>query len=728
MKRTHYYRNLLSALALALAFAAPAQNYPLQITAQLAPPFSGYVPDYGVPGEEKLKLLCLFTDFTQPSYNYKLKVRITGQGVTLQSKPYYFAGPFNITPGMPVQLSGADLSGLLNTNNLDFSGITVADYNLRKVLPEGFYSICVTAYDFNNPVPIQVSNEACAFAWFTLSDPPLLNLPQCSTTLSVTTPQQITFQWTPMNMSSPNSFLNTEYVFSLYEIFPANANPNSIVQTLPPIFQVTLSTTAFNYGITEPPLVLGRQYVWRVQARDITGRDLFRNNGFSQVCTFTYGNIYGNLLNLTLHAQPLTHHTARLWWDSITTFQSYRLEYRKANGNWNWFGVTTAKASSLVADLEPNTDYEAHVNGTTNENYTSGWSNTVTFHTPPAPVINCGDQPVPVNLQNFHPLTSAAQGSIFQVGQFELLVSQLQNTQSLNGTYSGLGRVVLPLAGINVRCSFSNITVDENHIVLTGQVVALSDGIDNWLEQWQSNYTYDNSFCCSCDIDSIYVNSYGQIIIVCQDGNTIIVPDDGVGGLLVTDGNGDQWIVNENGTVVPVEGGALLPVTHDTLTIAEMDILKAAMQKIKSEYTTGKLSELITNKNNNEADYTSYIDNERQPFSVSGQQQWDGETYYIGSADADSLLTGEGITKESQFKASEMSYLEGKVLFIMANNIVTNDQFNFIGTYLTVNNKTFKKYVEDETAAGKTAEQIAEATAQLGIKHLAKLVVSAKMN
>ena len=93
-----------------------SQNYPLQITTQLVPPFSRYVPDYAVPGNEKLKLLCLFTDFTEPSYNYKLKIKIQGQGITIQSKSYYFAGPFNITPGLPVQLSGRDLSGLLNTS------------------------------------------------------------------------------------------------------------------------------------------------------------------------------------------------------------------------------------------------------------------------------------------------------------------------------------------------------------------------------------------------------------------------------------------------------------------------------------------------------------------------------------------------------------------------------------------------------------------------------------
>ena len=87
-------------------------------------------------------------------------------------------------------------------------------------------------------------------------------------------------------------------------------------------------------------------------------------------------------------------------------------------------------------------------------------------------------------MQNIKPLTFASIGNIWQVGQFELLVSQLQNANSPNGIYSGLGKIVLPFGGINVRCSFQNILVDEGHNVKTGVITALTDGVTNWLSQW----------------------------------------------------------------------------------------------------------------------------------------------------------------------------------------------------------------------------------------------------
>jgi hypothetical protein len=153
VKRVSSIKYLLSFFSLLFAGEFRAQNYPVHITTQLVAPFSGFVPDYASAGEEKLKLLVLFTDFTKPQYTIKLKISIQGQGITIQSKNYFFDGPFTLQPGIPMEISGSDLFNLLNTQNLDFSGITKAQYEQKKVLPEGFYSICVTAYDYNNPTP-----------------------------------------------------------------------------------------------------------------------------------------------------------------------------------------------------------------------------------------------------------------------------------------------------------------------------------------------------------------------------------------------------------------------------------------------------------------------------------------------------------------------------------------------------------------------------------------------
>jgi len=537
-------------MLLLLSAGTFAQNYPVQLTAQLVAPFSGYIPDYSNPGEEKLKLLFLFTDFTKPSYNVKLKISIQGQGISIQSKPYFYDGPHTLQPGIPFELSGTDLFNLLNTQNLDFSGISKAQYEQKKVLPEGFYTICVTAYDFNNPTPIAVSNAACAQAWMVLSDPPFLNLPLCSSTVTTSNPQQQTFSFTQMNMGSPNSAANTEYVFELWEVRPQGAVANNVVQTVPPIYSYTTSFTTINYGITEPPLLPGMEYAWRVKAQDITGRDYFKNNGYSQVCTFTYGSALDGLnLDLNLHAQPVSQRQIKTWWDSLSNFSSYRLEFRKAGSGGNWFPVTTVNARVRILDLEPQTTYEFRVKGESIE-FTSEFSSPVNATTQPMPDYQCGELPIFPTNTNFVPLQQANVGMIWQVGQFEMLVTTVLNPVSPTGVYSGFGKIKMPFIN-DVYCGFTNITVSNEQVVVQGKVNALTKGIDAWVNSngvgniqngTEDAEVHTNTTLTTGDILPNYNN--GTVVV---GGTTYSYTPN---GLTIEDGSGNLFIVTADGQVI----------------------------------------------------------------------------------------------------------------------------------------------------------------------------------
>ncbi len=531
-----------------LPLLSSAQTYPVQLTTQLVPPFSGYIPDYAAPGNESLRALILFTDFSHATYDVKLKIKIQGQGITIQSHPYYFSGPITVEPGVPLLLSGTDFAGLLNENNLDFSGITRADYDAHKVLPEGFYTITVTAYDFLNPIPIQVSNEGMIQAWMVLNDPPFLNLPSCNSSIIPTSPQQITFSWASMNLSAPFS-LGTEYTFELWEIFPANMNAGNIVASTAPLYSITTSQTILNYGIAEPPLIAGREYVWRVRARDLENRELFRNNGYSSLCTFQYGNnldLFGNIGNITLHAQTITHRQAHCWWDSISIYSSYRFEFRKVGGE-NWFPFYTDHASLNIPDLEPNTDYEAHVTGITSD-AEGPQSNVATWHTPLQPILNCGETSPPPAQQNFRPLTQASTGMIWQVGQFEMEVTSLNGNSNLQGWYSGLGKIVMPL-GWTVNCSFQNVKIGEDHVMYAGEVRAITEGITQWISQYNISGNVSPEIQVNSNIDNasqIIVNELGGEITI--GGNTYSY--DSQDGTAIEDSDGSLWIVTTDGNVI----------------------------------------------------------------------------------------------------------------------------------------------------------------------------------
>ncbi|HET6993099.1 MAG TPA: fibronectin type III domain-containing protein, partial [Bacteroidia bacterium] len=705
----------------------------VQITNQLLPPFSGYLSDYSSPGNENMRLVFLFTDFSHATYDVKLKIKIQGQGITIQSPAWYFSGPVTLEPGVPKMLSGTDLSDLLNENNLEFSGITRAQYDLRKVLPEGFYTITVTAYDFQNPIPIQVSNEGIAQAWMVLNDPPYLNLPFCNASITPQTPQQITFSWTAMNLAAPSSALGSEYTLELWEVFPASSSPGNIVASTAPLFSYTTSQTLFNYGITEPPLVVGRQYVWRVHAHDLENRELFRNNGYSQLCTFSYGNtldLLGNTALIHLNAQALTNRQARCWWDSLSIYANYRIEFRKV-GTPNWFPLNTNHASLRIPDLEANTNYEAQVTGILADGTEGPVSNLANWHTPEKPVYTCGESAPPPSQQNFHPLTTANTGMIWQIGQFEMMVTSLNGNSNSAGWYSGLGKVVMPL-GWTIACSFSGLQVGEDHVVYSGEVKGITEGISNWVSQYSmSQYQYDTSYFYNGNIDSLWVNANGDIVILDANGNQTTIDIDTNGGALFTDSNGDQWIVNANGTITFVTGGFLLPYTTDTLNTQEMRILKLAMTAIRNEVTENAISTQQNLFQSNQSALENYVSQQKQsiPASPSSEGETSSDTTeFVNYYEVAGNTNDQGYQLGSSYKESELNYYSSKVLQLFSRADCPDAELNFIGQYLTVNGIGYKQFVAQQLALGKTEQQIAADVADNGIKKLVLLVLTKQMS
>jgi hypothetical protein len=208
--------------------------------------------------------------------------------VIMRTSRAFNPAPLNLNPGIPMIISGAELAPCLDSRNIDFVGYDRNQYEKTKSLPEGQYRISFTAYDYYRQ-DVQVSAEGNAFYYLAKNEPPLVNFPACGTRISMKTPQQIMFSWMPRNTSSPNSALDTEYEFSLYETRPPGLNPNDVVLTSRPVFRTRTNLTQLIYGPGEPMLLQDMTYVWRVQAIDINGKDAFRNNGYSEVCTFYYG-------------------------------------------------------------------------------------------------------------------------------------------------------------------------------------------------------------------------------------------------------------------------------------------------------------------------------------------------------------------------------------------------------------------------------------------------------
>ena len=556
-----------------------AQIYPVQISTQLIPPYSAYLPDYADPSNEKMKLILQFNDFSQAQYSVKLRFEIKGNGFTLKTKSFYNPAPINLIPGQPLLFTSVDLAPYLNSSNLDFIGINQSQYEQKMALPEGYYSICVKACDYNNPQAIQVSNEACVQAWFTLSDPPYLNFPICNTTVKPLTPQNILFQWTPMNLGSPNSGTGTEYEFSLWEFRPdTNANPNQVVQSTRPIFSTVTDQTFFNYGIAEPNLNLYMKYIWRVRAKDKSGRDLFKNNGNSQICTFRYGtlqNVIGDALKINLNAHSLNHRAGQCYWTKQSAFTNYILQVRKL-GTQNWFEYENVTGIEKIMNLEAGTKYESRVKGEGN-GVNSEWSNVAVFQTEDEPEYKCNDQRPAYNTALPQPLAieKALPGLIIQSGQFDVTCSRLQSTGE-PGWFKGEGYV--KVFGKRIRVEWDRIYLDADARQQQGEIAAVTDGIEKWLEHWDIENAEQNAIYTNGKIDTLYTIGNKICYVFQGSEEEICVPTNTNSNVtVIRDGEGNEYQIR---TVPPPPKvtGPLNYLTYSSDSLEASDSIKVVFE------------------------------------------------------------------------------------------------------------------------------------------------------
>lgn len=687
------------------------QNYPIQLNVQLIPPYSGYLPDYATAGNEKLKVILLQKDLTQPTYNVRLAMRLEGNGYTISTKPFFKGQPITLQAGVPVEISGSDIYDFLNSVNLDFTGLNKNTYEQGQALPEGYYSICFTAYDYNSPTPSQVSNQSCAQAWMTLSDPPFLNFPICGSTVQTNTPQNVVFGWTPMNTGSPNSANQTEYIFELWETRPDNnANPNNIVLSAPPVQTYTTDFTTFNYGMTETQLIAGMQYIWRVRAHDKSNRDLFKNQGYSQICTFIYGSIYDGLnLNLTANSQGISYRQGKVWWNGLSVFTQYTIQYRKVNGATStWFTAYSTAPELKINDLEENTAYEAKVQGIANDGYIGQWSNTTTFTTPTKPIIACGDQIVPQPGQTIVPLAFATQGMRFKAGLFEVLVTSVQGGA---GYFTGTGKVFVPMFGSLLNVTFDNVFVDDNQTVLSGNFYAVTKGITNWIKDWETDhptpdYTYNGT------VDSVKVNSDGTVTIYGSGGTVTQTPT--TYPYTVTDANGTTYTVNSNGTVTTIPSV--------TLSSDQKNVYKLAMTKLKNENTLSKINQLSQVADQKETAFNSYAEGLLNISLAAPPSQAVLDEVIVKPQTNDNFSAGESTEAIDNYIDAELNYAVSKVCRSFAKDNLKTADYNLLANYLYVGGKKSNEYISQELQANKPVNDIAEEVKNELVKFITQVI------
>ncbi|WP_160716024.1 fibronectin type III domain-containing protein [Chitinophaga solisilvae] len=677
-----------------------AQVFAVNAATQLSPPYSVYLPDYASPGNEKLRVILILRDLTQPVYQVRLRMSISLNGKEImRSSPLYNPAPVSIYPGTPVVVSGADLAPYLDSRNIDFSGYSREQYERNKALPEGSYQICFTAFDYNRK-DVQLSNTGCSFYFLYKHEPPFIILPADKSNVLALQPQLVNFSWITRNVVPPGigGMSDIEYRFSLYEN-QNKVDPNFLVQSIKPIYTTSTSQKNLIYGMAEPPLTEGMQYAVRIQAVDKSGKDAFQNNGFSQVISFVYGQLKPGERPLPaitdFRAAAAGERAGRMWWTPPfdAGFDSYRLQYKKAGRGWEWFEKIVTGTDAKAFDLEPDVSYETRLQGIKDGRY-GAFSDIAVFRTDKPRVFACGDELPYLRYEQLRPLDAAIPGMIWKVGQFDMQINEVNGG---NGTFSGKGSITVPYIGMNLNVRFDNVEVNENRVLYRGEVIALSKPLKQYIEEQleqQKERTVERqqkanrekykdlelfAFTLSFkdyDIEGVAYDKVTQEIIITHDGGKVerrkIKPEEGDKDLLVQGKGKDQWVVKKDGTVEKVTGGGLYPGMNTIVDKEVEDLLKKALAALNREMTAehiaslkaemkageSKLDQLLAKPENKDAARMHFIIVSRATISassagISGKTEdaaanleYKRSEYKYNTAIVTRMITSERNTKE----------------------------------------------------------------------------------
>ncbi len=573
MKRIQYIllTLILGVFLLGNNSALKAQDFPVESTVQLLPPHPLKLSDYMDESGNGIIATIVLKEAGRIQFPVRLRITIEGQEVRVVTRQTYIPPPIFLDGNVPAILTGADLAGYFNLRNLEVSGSAANSVTRGQPFPEGVYQFRIEVLDYNRGNVI--SNAGATMAWLVANDPPLLNLPANNSVLERTIPQNILFQWTPRHTASPNAAFNVIYRFEMVEIRPAGRNPNDAILTSNKIYETDVFGNNLIYGPGEPQLIAGMEYAWRVKAIDESGKDLFSNQGYTEVFKFTYGEACQEPDNLKV--STFNHNSATISWNTTVEQDNYEIQIRKADEvNGKWHTYTSQTGSVEVPWLEANQTYEYRGSA-----YCLGIKSDETekqeFTTQEVPPSTCGDDDVEYVPLNNEPVETLRYGDIISASNFDVYVTAAEKSGT---TFTGTGLMTLPfLNAIRVPAEFENIGVNTDYELIDGVIVTThspvenvlnldsafnnNDGADSYVDDVTDATGADTVITINDEIDSVYVTDNGDIIVVTTDeeeidiGNVDDITDtseDGQEVLAIVDEDGNTYTVDGDGNVVPV--------------------------------------------------------------------------------------------------------------------------------------------------------------------------------
>jgi hypothetical protein len=187
---------------------------------------------------------------------------------------------FDIFPNSTTTKFGKDV---INQNAVTINQSYRTKVITTNSLPEGSYQLCVHLLDQNGN-QIAAGGLNCASFTVVIPDPPTLLLPADMSTVKIASPP--TFTWTPVNIGGGQQ---TKYKLVIAPMYQGQT-PKMAVEQNQPLFDKTLTANSYFYSQGNPPFSFypsAKGFAWQVQALDPNGQPAARNDGKSEIFSFT---------------------------------------------------------------------------------------------------------------------------------------------------------------------------------------------------------------------------------------------------------------------------------------------------------------------------------------------------------------------------------------------------------------------------------------------------------
>lgn len=281
-------KKLILFLAIIVSKISFAQITNVNVSLNTLPPYSPYIADY-VNYQNKTLITLIPNGSPSDLKEVYFKASVVGDnGISVYTKPN-----FKPTQGLQIQgsvpkvLNSVALQNSFEENNVTVTGINVKELTIGNGLPEGNYVICVQVFDFVTDLPLSGSSPSGCSAPIIIqhADPPLPLSPSCGAEILATDVQNMLFNWT----YNPGFTPNFQYLLKIVPVL-STQNPNDAINTMvtPAFFEKIIKSTSYLYGPIDPKLIVGQKYAYRIKVFDPANKTMFKNNGESEVCTFTY--------------------------------------------------------------------------------------------------------------------------------------------------------------------------------------------------------------------------------------------------------------------------------------------------------------------------------------------------------------------------------------------------------------------------------------------------------